>query len=120
MLYFNPKIDVRVYRFHQIILATDFPPLFSRIEIIVDYPFKLIITVLLEIDIPKRFPNLTHLLIREEVDSAKEMLRNDWDEDLWKKESRLRQDSWDAGWEPVQERFRDQGIVFVTSRNSGG
>ena len=44
------------------------------------------------------------------------ILRNGWNEDRWNEESRLRQDSWDAGWKLVQEVFGKRGAELVTSQ----
>ena len=103
-IYFNPNCDIYIYRFTDLSWRMDFIPdqcLFDHVDIIANgSPDKVASTIghgLRSTNFLERFPSLKHPLIRErEGNLAGIILWNEWKEDRWNEESRLRQDSWGA------------------------
>ncbi|KAG9229476.1 hypothetical protein BJ875DRAFT_488888 [Amylocarpus encephaloides] len=123
-IYFNPNRDVCVYLFTNLSWCEDFILKrceFRNVEIIANVsPDKLASAIgygLRGRKFSERFPDIKRLLIREkDINLEGKILWNGWNEDRWNEESKLRQNSWDAGWKLVEEVFKDREIELVTSQ----
>jgi hypothetical protein len=124
IIYFNPDSDISIFQFTDLSWAKDFIPgqcIFSQIEILANVdPALLASTVgygLRGTQFSQRFPRLRRLLIRDrDINLKGVVLRNEWYEDQWIKESRLKENIWNKEWKLVKDYFKEKGIEFVISR----